>query len=129
MTKPPQFKRGQPIRARRSSAEKYLPGWYLTQLDAKTHSVFFDGGSATEIHDDNIQAVPDDLVITGKFCAFVKANGEITLSPYRDDPAMMQSWRNFPDYKLAAIVDLSGAGLRFAEGQGLLPQRYQAGAK
>ncbi len=118
------FHRGQPVRARRTPAEKKVPGWYLAPIGNDTHSVALDGGGIAEIKDENIETVRQDMIVTGRFAVFIAAGGQINMVPFFGDRPTLDSFKDFAGRQLAAIIDLTPYGIRFAPGEGLLPEKY-----
>ncbi len=120
---PSEFKRGQPVRARVTVAEKKMPGWYVGRVDAETHAVAFRGSTIRDIKDENIEAVPEDMQIAGRFAVFIKPGGECSLVSCGADDKPLAALNAF-GWTFAALIDMTPYGIRFAEGHGLMPGKY-----
>lgn len=119
------FTNGQVVNVRASAANKYTRGWYIQQLYDGRHEVAVQGASNLIVGDDNIQAVSQDIHITGLAYIFAKPDGTYTLmgTNKRCDETEA-AFKQSTTLKLVGIADLTTFNINLTTGQGLMPKKH-----
>jgi hypothetical protein len=122
-----EFTKGQPVRARRSVVERFQNGWYISApIHTDEHLVYIEGHGPVAISDENIQARPDDVILSGKAYVFKRRAGGYTIIAMNNDDTdtIIETYRDFAGFQLVGLIDLAKFGVAFPEGEGLLPQKH-----